>query len=106
MPEQVSRNYFQENHKIQYFAIDPEKVLVTQSCPTLCNSMDCSSPGSSLSVGFSRQGYCSGLLSPSPGDLPNPGIEPRSPALQPDSLPIDLPGNILRFIFLLVIVHI
>ena len=35
---------------------------------------------------FSREEYCSGLPFPSPGDLPNPGIEPRSPALQADSL--------------------
>ena len=34
-----------------------------------------------LSMGFSRQGYWSGLLFPSPGDIPNPGIEPGSPAL-------------------------
>ena len=40
-----------------------------------------------LSMEFSRQEYWSGLPSPSPGDLPNPGIEPRSPALQADSLP-------------------
>ena len=40
-----------------------------------------------LSVGFSRQEHWSGLPFPSPGDLPDPGIEPRSPALQPDSLP-------------------
>ena len=33
-------------------------------------------------MGFSRQEYCSGLPFPSPGDLPNPGIEPRSPELQ------------------------
>ena len=38
------------------------------------------------SMGFSRQDYCSGLPFPSPGDLPNPGIEPESPALQADSL--------------------
>ena len=43
-----------------------------------------------LSMRFSRQGYWSGLPFPSPGDLPNPGIEPRSPALQADSL---LPGK-------------
>ena len=47
-------------------------VLVTQSYPTLCNPMDCSP----LSMRFSRQGYWSGLLFPSPGDLPNPGIKP------------------------------
>ena len=37
-------------------------------------------------MGFSRQEYWSGLLFPSPGDRPNPGIEPGSPALQADSL--------------------
>ena len=40
----------------------------------------------SLSMRFSRQGYWSGLPFPSPGDLPNPGIEPGSPVLQADSL--------------------
>ena len=43
--------------------------------------------------GFSRQNYWSGLLCPSPVDLPNPGIEPGSPALQEDSLPAELPGK-------------
>ena len=38
-------------------------------------------------MGFSRQEYCSRLPFPSPGYLPNPGIEPKSPALQSDSLP-------------------
>ena len=37
------------------------------------------------SMGFSRQGYCSGLAFPSPGDLPDPGIAPRSPTLQADT---------------------
>ena len=40
-----------------------------------------------LSMGSSRQEYWSRLPFPSPGDLPNPGIKPRSPALQADSLP-------------------
>ena len=40
-----------------------------------------------LSMEFSRQEYWNGLPFPTPGDLPNPGIEPRSPALQVDSLP-------------------
>ena len=40
----------------------------------------------SLSMGFPRQEYWSGLPFPSPGDLPDPGIEPGSPALQADSL--------------------
>ena len=39
-----------------------------------------------LSMGFSRQEYWSGLPFPSPGDLPEPGIEPRSPSLQEDTL--------------------
>ena len=46
-----------------------------------------------LSMGFSRQGYWSGLPFPSPGDLPNPGIEPGSPALQADALPFEPPGK-------------
>ena len=42
---------------------------------------------------FSRQEYWSGLPFPSPGDLPDPGIEPGSPALQVDSLPSEPPGK-------------
>ena len=45
------------------------------------------------SMGPSSQEYWSGLLCPPPGDLPNPGIEPRSPALQADSLPSEPPGK-------------
>ena len=45
------------------------------------------------SMGFSRQEYWSGLPVPSLGDLPDPGIEPRSPALQADALPFELPGK-------------
>ena len=47
----------------------------------------------SLSMGFSRQEYQSRLPFPSPGDLPDPGIEPRFPALQTDALPSELPGE-------------
>ena len=43
-----------------------------------------------LSMGFSRQEYWSGSPFPSPGDLPDPGIEPASPALQADDLPTEL----------------
>ena len=46
-----------------------------------------------LSMGFPRQEYWSGLSFPSPGDLPNPGIEPSSPALQADSLLSEPPGK-------------
>ena len=46
-----------------------------------------------LSIGFSRQEYWSGLPFPSPGDLPDPGIEPGSSALQADSLMTELRGK-------------
>ena len=63
--------------------------LVPKSCPTLVTTwtVACRAP---LSMGFSRQEYWSGLPFPSPGDLPDPGIEPKSPALQTDSLPTEL----------------
>ena len=47
----------------------------------------------SLSMGFSRQEYWSGLPFPSPGNLPNPGIKPRSPTLQADALTSEPPGK-------------
>ena len=46
-----------------------------------------------LSMEFSRQGYWSGLPCLPPGDLPNPGIKPKSPALQADSLPLSHQGS-------------
>ena len=45
-------------------------------------------------MGFSRQEYWSGLPFPSPGDLPDPGIEPWSPVLQADSLPSEPSGKL------------
>ena len=65
--------------------------LVMQSFPTLCDPVDCSLPGFCVHVGFFRQEYWTGLPCPSSGDLPNPGIKPRSPALQADSLPSEPP---------------
>ena len=67
--------------------------LLPQSCPALCSLEDCSSPGSSVyrdSPGKNTGVGCLSRGSP-PGDLPNPSIEPRSPALQADSLPAELP---------------
>ena len=61
------------------------KSEVSLSCPTLCDPVDCSPPAP-LSMGFSRQEYWNGLPFPSPGDLPDPGVEPRSPALWADAL--------------------
>jgi len=61
-------------------------------CLTLATSwtVACQAP---LYMGFSRQEYWSGLPFPSSGDHPNPGIEPKSPALQADSLPTELRGK-------------
>ena len=63
------------------------KVKVAQLCPTLCDPMDCivqNSPDQNTGVGS---------LSILPGDLPNPGIKPRSPTLQADSLPAEPQGK-------------
>ena len=82
-------------------------VLVAQSHLTLRNPMNYSLPKWKLlspvwllvtpctiqSMEFSRPEYWSGSWSPSPGALPNPGIEPRSSALQADSLPVEPPGK-------------
>ena len=66
--------------------------LVAKSCPTLVTpwTVACQAPPS---MRFSRQEYWSGLPFPSPGGLPDPGIEPRSPALQADSFPTELQGK-------------
>ena len=50
-----------------------------------------------LSMGFCRQEYWSGLSSPPPGDLPDPGIKPTSPALQADSLQLSHGGIVAIF---------
>ena len=89
----------------------PMQSLKPGSCPQLlplspgCAVLGCSVISNSLpppwtiarqvplSIGFSRQEYWSGLPCPPPGDLPNPGIKPRSPALQGDSLLSEPPGR-------------
>ena len=67
-----------------------EKVLVAQSYLILCDPMDYITHQAPLSMGFLKQESWSVLPFPSPEDLPDPGIEPRCPALQADSL---LSGN-------------
>ena len=57
-----------------------------------CDPMDCILPGSSVH-GISQQEYWSGLSFPFPRDLPNPGIETESPALQVNSLPLSPKGS-------------
>ena len=63
--------------------------LVTQFCPTLCHPMDYRPPGSFVY----GQEYWSGLPCSPSGDLPDPGIKPRSPSLQVDSLPTEPSGK-------------
>ena len=74
------------------------KVKSLQSCLTLRHPMDCSLPGSSVH-GILQARIRSGLSVPSTGDLPNPGIKPRSPTLQADSLPSASPGKTAIIIF-------
>ena len=66
--------------------------LVAKSCLTLVTPWAVASQAP-LSIGFSRQEHWSGLPFPSPGDLPDPGIKPRSPALQAYSLLTEPPGK-------------
>ena len=68
------------------------KVLVIQLCQTLWESMDCSPPGSSV-PGILQARILEWVAFPSPEDLPNPGINPGSSALQADSLPSEPPGK-------------
>ena len=82
------------SHNLQ--ALESEvKVLVTQSCPTLCNPMDCSLPGKNTGVEKNNNNNIGmGFHSLLQGNLPKPGIKPRSPAaLQADSLLSEPPGN-------------
>ena len=68
-----------------YFVNNEREREVAQSCLTLCDPMDC------IAHGITQARILEPF--PSPGDLPNPGIEPRSPALQEDSLPAEPPGK-------------
>ena len=66
--------------------------LVNKSCPTLATpwTVACQTP---LSIGFPRQEYWSSLPFPSPGDLPDPGIEPMSPTLAGRYFTTEPPGK-------------
>ena len=67
--------------KSAYDSYIPMYYSVAQSCPALRGPMNYIARQAPLSVGFSRQEYWSGLPFPPPGDLPDPGIEPRSPTV-------------------------
>ena len=82
-----SRHNFSEGALTTTLLLYNVKVKVYQSCPTLCDPVD------SKSMEFSRPEYWSGQPFPSPGYLPNPGIEPRSPTVQVDSLPSEPQGK-------------
>ena len=69
------------------------KVLVTQSCPTLCDCVDCGLPGSSA-LGISQARILEWVAIPAPGAPSNPGIKLRSPAYPADSLLSELPGMV------------
>ena len=62
------------------------------SCPTLCDRIDGSPPGSPV-PGILQARTLEWVPFSSPGDLPDPGIKPRSPALQADPLPVEPPGK-------------
>ena len=74
------------------------KVKAKQSCSVVSNSLQPITVAyqAPQSMEFSRQEYWSGFPFPSPGDLPNPGIEPRSSTLQADALPSEPPGKPTR----------
>ena len=77
---------------VAFYCCGKKKVLVTQSCLTLSTPWTVACQAL-LSMEFPRQEYWSGLPFPSPGDLPDPGIEPRVPTLQADSLPSEPQGS-------------
>ena len=83
-----------ENGTIRYnsYSFDLSKQFCTDKCDSAIPWP--AAHQAPLSMGFSRQGYWSGLPIPSPGDLPDPGIKPGSPALQADSLLTELPGKL------------
>ena len=68
------------------------KVLVAHLCPILCDPMDCNPPGSSVH-GILQARMLEWVTIPFSVDLPSPGIDPMSLALQEDSLPSEAPGK-------------
>jgi hypothetical protein len=88
------KNLTECNYKISvlFFPKRYNICLVAQSCPILCSLMDCSLLGSSVH-GILQARVLEWIARLSPGDLPNPGIKPRSPVLQVDSLPSEPPGK-------------
>ena len=88
--QKLSINYHLPLHLHHCFYYSCVLCLVAQSCPTLCDSMDCSPPGSTVH-GILQARILEWVAFPTPGELPDLEIEPWSPALQADSLPAELP---------------
>ena len=85
-------NSSERNHYIKrYVILNLGESEVAQLCPTLCKPVGCSPPGSSVHGILQAR-----LPFPFPGDLPDPGIEPRSPTLQADALTSDPQGKPLN----------
>ena len=76
----------------------PYHMFISLSCVWVFATPWTAAHQGSLSMGFSRQEYWSGLPFPSPGDPPNPRMEPGSPVLQVDSLPPEPPGKPTCFV--------
>ena len=87
MPETKTVLYV--NHISNKIIHSDVRITCVQPCLVYFDSTDCTHQAP-LSMEFSRQEYWSGLSFPSPGDFPDPGIEPGSPVLQADDLPTDL----------------
>ena len=81
-----------------YCIISKVTVLVTQSCPALCNPMDCNSQAS-LSMGILQARILQWAAIPSSRGSSQPGKQPRAPALQAESLPSEPPGKALHDIY-------
>ena len=81
-----------QHHLLEFEIAQLGSSLVAKSYLTLVTPLTvaCQAP---LSMGFPRQQYWVGLPFPSPGDLPNPGIKPGSPALEADALTCEPPGK-------------
>ena len=82
-----------KDHSFVFIRVCAALCLVAQSCPIFCDSTDCSPPGSSVHGDSPGKNTGVGCPGPPPGDLPNPGIKPRSPTLQADSLPAEPEGK-------------
>ena len=78
-----------------YIYIYESESEVAQPCPTLCNPVDCSLPGSSVH-GIFQAIVLEWIAISFSGDFPDPGIKPGSPALQADALPSEPPGKSLN----------